>query len=389
VVERSSHCASPHPPGPPSSQLAKPHASPLPSFRLTSLSPLPKVESEIRILQQLSHDGLISYELIADEGSRISIVMAWAGAPLPQHRAEHAAAYSEDTARDMAHQLASALAFLHARGIVHRDIKPDNLGVQEDSRLQLFDWGEAITLAEAAAMGNRELSRRVGVAGTPLFMPPESLNHLTLRPSDDGSGREGGADGVPRLRATLSPALDVWGLGTVVFHLLAGRDIVPDSDWELEELADIVNGSDVTRLPEGVPASFAARDFLARCLERCPGRRASAAELLMHPWLRGAASRAEVEAARAADAAAARRALSGGASSGSLRRAGSGAGLAGMGMRRAGSGRLASAGSSGKLAAAVDGAPPPLVDGAAVCEVTVRMKPSGSCTSLTGQDRSR
>lgn len=86
----------------------------------TLLSPPPQVESEVAILRQLSHDGLISYEFIADEGSRISIVMAWAGVPLREHRTSHPAAYSEDTARHMAHQLASALAFLHSRGIIHR-----------------------------------------------------------------------------------------------------------------------------------------------------------------------------------------------------------------------------------------------------------------------------
>ncbi|GBF90090.1 hypothetical protein Rsub_02798 [Raphidocelis subcapitata] len=329
-----------------------------------------KVESEIRILQQLGHEGLISYELTADEGSRISIVMAWAGTPLREHRLAHPDEYSEDTARHMAHQLASALAFLHARGIVHRDIKPDNLGVAADQRLRLFDWGEAVTLAEVADMGDRELSRRVGVAGTPAFMPPESLCHLTHRPSDDGGGNRGAdEDGVPGLRATLGPALDVWGLGTVVYFLLAGRDIIADgSDYELEELADIIDCSSGVGLPEGTAASYAARDFLARCLERCPGRRAAAGELLSHPWLRGAATRAEVEAAREsarkAEAAAMRRSASGRL----LRSASSSS------MRRTLSGKLAPLGAGD--------AGPPLVDGAATCEVTVRMKPSGSRTSL-------
>lgn len=391
-----------------------PHASVL--CTLLSLSP-PQVESEIRILQQLRHDGLISYEFIADEGNKISIVMAWAGVPLREHRLANASAYTEDTARHMAHQLASALAFLHSRGIVHRDIKPDNLGVQCDERLQLFDWGEAVCLAELAGMSDRELSRRVGVAGTPLFMPPESLNHLTRRPSEDGSGSGDGMEGVPGLRSTLTPALDVWGLGTVVYFVLAGRDIfLGESAWELEELADVVNCSSGVALPEGVSASYAARDFLRRCLERCPARRASAGELLQHPWLRGAATYAEVEAARAADAAAAaaaaRRASSRCGSSSSLsslcsmRRASSarlidaasgGAGAragsaASMWRSNSSSGKLpiAADSASGKLSGAGGVSPPlskrpPLVEGAAVCEITLRMKPSASCSALSGR----
>ncbi|KAI8464551.1 MAG: kinase-like domain-containing protein [Monoraphidium minutum] len=368
-----------------------------------------KVESEIRILQQLRHDGLISYEFIADEGRRISIVMAWAGVPLREHRLAHRAAYTEDTARHMAHQLASALAYLHARGIVHRDIKPDNLGVQADDKLQLFDWGEAVALGEVAAMADRELSRRVGVAGTPLFMPPESLNHLVRRPSEDGGGCGGNGDGVPGLRSTLTPALDVWGLGTVVYYVLAGRDIfVGDSAWELEELADVTNCSSGVALPEGVAASYAARDFLRRSLERCPARRASAAELLKHPWLRGAATFADVEAAVAADAAAAaakQRALSRCNSVGSLSSLGGAAGGRRGGarsatpdagqpvsMRRCSSGRLPSeGGGSAKLPGGGfgGGAPlskrPSLVEGAAVCEITLRLRPSASCSALGAQ----
>jgi len=340
--------------------------------------------------------------------------MAWAGTPLRDHRLERPEVYNEDTARHMAQQLASALAFLHARGIIHRDIKPDNLGVQHDARLQLFDWGEAVTQAEAARMGDRELSRRVGVAGTPLFMPPESLNHVTRRPSEDGTvSDDSSSDGVPGLRSTLTPALDVWGLGTVVYFLLAGRDIfIGDSAWELEELADVVNCSSGVGLPEGTAASYAARDFLRRCLERCPQRRATAKELLQHPWLRGAETAAEVEAARAADAAAMRRSASATSllrrpSSGRLSRAASGGSNLGAtgsdGLpRRPSSGRLMRRPSSGKLAAADHQQPPAShkvvgtgdtpprpslreVEGAAVCEITVRMKPSSSCSALGQQ----
>jgi serine/threonine protein kinase len=317
-----------------------------------------QVESEIRILQQLRHEGLVSYAFIADEGSRISIVMPWAGTPLREHRAAAGAAYdSEDAARHIAHQLASALAYLHERGILHRDVKPDNCGVLEGERLRLFDWGEAVTLSEVAALGDKELSRRVGVAGTPLFMPPESLNHLTRRK---------GAGGAGDLRSTLTPALDVWGLGTVVYYVLAGRDIfVGDSDWELEELADVVNASDGVQLPECTRASYAARDFLARCLERCPARRATARELLGHPWLRGAASCSELEAALAADAAAAAR------RPGSVSSAGSGARrrAAGAGGARRGRGPRFSSSSSpavvGPRARTPNGGAPPPPAGAA------------------------
>jgi serine/threonine protein kinase len=155
------------------------------------------VESEIRILQQLRHEGLVSYAFIADEGSRISIVMPWAGTPLREHRAAAGAAYdSEDAARHIAHQLASALAYLHGRGILHRDVKPDNLGVLEGERLRLFDWGEAVSLADIA-----------GVRGAGLRPQPGRGRRLRARlgPCDWGEGGSPGAN-PRRLRHCARPA---------------------------------------------------------------------------------------------------------------------------------------------------------------------------------------
>lgn len=184
------------------------------------------------------------------------------------------------------------------QGIIHRDIKPDNIAVQRDHTVQLFDWGEALSLSQINGLNDRELARQAGIAGTPLFMPPEVLNYLTDRDRE--------APGEHALRRILTTKLDVWGLGAVLFFLLAGRDIfVADSEWELESLADLANASTGVELPEGVEASYAARDFLRCCLQRDPSRRASAQELSEHPWLFGAHSFADMAAAAEAAAAAA------------------------------------------------------------------------------------
>lgn len=184
------------------------------------------------------------------------------------------------------------------QGIIHRDIKPDNIAVQRDHTVQLFDWGEALSLGQINSLNDRELAKQAGIAGTPLFMPPEVLNYLTDRDRE--------CPGEHALRRILTTKLDIWGLGAVLFFLLAGRDIfVADCEWELESLADIASASTGVELPEGVQASYAARDFLRCCLQRDPTRRSSARELSEHPWLFGAHSFADMAAAAEAAAAAA------------------------------------------------------------------------------------
>lgn len=75
-----------------------------------------QVEKELAILQQLHHPHLVSFMFIADQGSRISIVMDWAGENLREHRTvTQSQQYTEDVARYMMYQLTSALVYMHSK----------------------------------------------------------------------------------------------------------------------------------------------------------------------------------------------------------------------------------------------------------------------------------
>jgi serine/threonine protein kinase len=208
--------------------------------------------------------------------------------------------------------------------------------------MKLFDWSEALQQDQLHALTDKQLAKVAGVAGTPLFMPPEALLFLTKARgstssrseedagsssscSDEASsssscstahapagcgcwGRQRLASGSSNphrqqhqhqlqhpqnqqagtLRGLTSTKLDIWGLGTVVYFLLAGRDILQDnSSYDLEDMAELVNASTGIKLPAKTQASPAAHDFLLRALQRDPAQRASAEELLRHPWLAG------------------------------------------------------------------------------------------------------
>jgi serine/threonine protein kinase len=206
------------------------------------------------------------------------------------------------------------------QGIIHRDIKPDNIGVQPDYTVKLFDWGEALLLDQLRSLTDKQLAKFAGIAGTPLYMPPEALLYLTKKGSTCSGSRGSTSSGSRSndassstskgcgqcgcccwvatssahehhqqqgtLRALTSPKLDVWGLGAVVYLLLAGKDIL-DSSYNLEDMAELLSASSGISLPAEVQASPAARDFVARVLEQDPAKRACARELLSHPWLSG------------------------------------------------------------------------------------------------------
>ena len=140
----------------------------------------------------------------------------------------------------LAWELARALAAAHTRGIVHRDVKPDNVLVAEGGPLKLADFG-------LAALEDQERLTSTGaVTGSLSYMAPERL--------DTGA---------------FSPASDVYAVGVTLFELLTGT--TPHAGQGAAHLIAEVMTRDAPSLLDvlpGVPAPLA--ELVARCLARDP-----------------------------------------------------------------------------------------------------------------------
>jgi serine/threonine protein kinase len=152
-------------------------------------------------------------------------------------------------------RVCDALAEAHRAGLVHRDVKPDNIFLQQTARgevVKLLDFGIAKVLAQDADAPAQETQ---GVLGTPAYLAPERLT------SDSYDGRA-----------------DVYSVGVVLYQMLSGRVPFPLSRGQGPLAMALAS---VTREPPpldvDVPASVA--ELLARSLSREPERRPTAAEL--------------------------------------------------------------------------------------------------------------
>ncbi|MFB7175453.1 serine/threonine-protein kinase [Streptomyces sp. NPDC056254] len=154
----------------------------------------------------------------------------------------------EEVVRRLAAGLTSALAEIHRAGLVHRDLKPDNVLLAEDG-VRVIDLGIART-TEGEAEGETGLTRTGWVVGSPAYMSPEQ------------------AEG-----HVLTPASDVFSLGSVLVMALTGRSPFAGTST-LKTLYDVVHTE-----PDlaGVPAGL--RDLVAGCLAKDPAARPSPAEL--------------------------------------------------------------------------------------------------------------
>lgn len=180
--------------------------------------------------------------------------------------------FDEQRASGLMCEIATALAFLHAKNIVHGDIKPENIMLTNDdnnsSSMRLIDFGQAFHEDKVA-----ERVRAIGSGvGTTAYAAPEFI-----RKSEAGA------------------AVDVWALGVVLYIVLCGRHpFDPTNDSSDDEIAKrIVVGDFACDSREWLCMSTQAQDLIERMLTVDPSARMTANEVLQHTWvLNGAAASA-------------------------------------------------------------------------------------------------
>jgi serine/threonine-protein kinase len=110
-----------------------------------------------------------------------------------------AEALPTDLALDIAIQITSALAAAHAAGIIHRDIKPDNVMVRADGLVKVLDFGIAkFTQAEGNEKKDPMETRAGAIIGTAAYMSPEQARG-----------------------AVIDPRTDIWSLGVILYEMVA------------------------------------------------------------------------------------------------------------------------------------------------------------------------
>ncbi|KAL7480553.1 hypothetical protein ACHAW6_006241 [Cyclotella cf. meneghiniana] len=202
------------------------------------------------------------------------------GKEMFDHLIEHGA-YSEADASRLVRQVASALDFIHGIGVVHADLKPENIMLRStrgNAFIKLIDFGcsEVLPNPDEESPGlrlpPRHLSHQEGA--TTAYCPPEAFS----------------AESVP-----LHPSADMWALGVIVYMMLLGRhpfDLTCDaSDEEIGERIreHRLPAFDITR-----HLSSSAMDLLSKLMDPDPNRRMTAHDMLHHPWVTGETAREEV-----------------------------------------------------------------------------------------------
>ncbi len=219
--------------------------------------------NEARAANAIGHRGIVE---VSDFGVLPSgapyLLMEFLDGQILAARIKAAGPLPPAAAFDIASQAASALDAAHARGVIHRDLKPDNLFLIQDPHLpgcemvKILDFGIA-KLAQPAVNAGDVRTRTGAILGTPRYMSPEQC-----RDSRDVDHRT-----------------DIYSLGVILYEMLAGEPPFVSSSWgELVHMhIGVVPAGLRTRIPD-LPESV--DQIVLRALEKDPaGRFQSMADL--------------------------------------------------------------------------------------------------------------
>lgn len=221
---------------------------------------------EVNSLRSLSHFHVLRFYDVAVAGSKLLIMTEFCSAGTLRHMIQQST-FSIPVVADVMFrrnvvQLLLGLSCLHGQNVVHGDLKPANILMDDFERIKLGDFGAARSLVHSTA-GPFPGKNRLTSMGTIDYMAPETI-----------------------LKGELTIKSDIWSLGCTLFHLVTG--LMPWNEhsrpWGILSKLQANEIFDLSPLDKTC-IDLSARQLIRSCLKYDPKARPSALELMLSPFL--------------------------------------------------------------------------------------------------------
>lgn len=194
---------------------------------------------EARAAGSLSHPNIVTIYEVGEDHGRHYIAMEFLEGQSLRDILDIEHTLPIDKAISIAIQICDALDYAHQKGVIHRDIKPDNIQILEENRVKITDFGIARIMDEPSITMDGQ------VFGTPSYMSPEQV---AGKPIDQRS--------------------DIFSLGVVLYEMLTGRK--PFTGDSVVSITYSIMNQDVI-IPPGIPPQL--ERILRKCLAKDPNNR--------------------------------------------------------------------------------------------------------------------
>ncbi|KAM6582521.1 hypothetical protein CsatB_009523 [Cannabis sativa] len=221
--------------------------------KIMKVGMIEQTKREISVMRLVKHPNVVEFYEVMATKTKIYFVMEYVkGGELFNKISK--GKLQEDMARKYFQQLISAVDYCHSRGVYHRDLKLENLLLDENGVLKVTDFGLS-ALVESRPEEHVVMLKTA--CGTPAYAAPEVL----CRRGYDGA------------------KADIWSCGVILFVLLAGY--LPFHDTNLMELYKKIGKANY-KCPNWF--SLEVRKLQARILNPNPNKRISIAKIMENPW---------------------------------------------------------------------------------------------------------
>ena len=198
----------------------------------------------------LDHPNIVKYIECIQTQAHINLILEYVEGGSLDHILKQNGKMGEHLVFIFVKQVLEGLVYLHDQGIIHRDIKGANLLLTKTGVVKLADFGHSIL---------NDKNKANSIAGSPYWMAPEVIEQ----------------------KGNISPKCDIWSLGSTIIQLLTTQP--PNHEFNMTAAMFRIVTDDCPPLPNDISPHL--RDFLLRCFVKDPEKRASARELLHHPWI--------------------------------------------------------------------------------------------------------
>ncbi|KAJ6580656.1 kinase [Mycena capillaripes] len=254
-------------------------------IKFQELSGLPnlyaQIKDELSVMELLHHPNIVEYYGIEVHRDKVYIFEEFCQGGSLGSLLEHGRIEDESIIQIYTMQMLDGLSYLHAQGIVHRDIKPDNILLDHRGVIKFVDFGAAKILAKNQRTIQRSRRGLDNASEAAPGLPPKGVNQNSLM----GTPMYMSPEIIKNERRGRHGAMDIWSLGCVVLEFATGKKPWSNLDNEWAILFHIGVATQHPPLPEPDQLSSLGIAFIKECLTIDPMLRPSADQLKDHLWL--------------------------------------------------------------------------------------------------------
>jgi len=223
------------------------------------------LEQEVTLLKEVYHENIIELFAVYETNAALFMIFDFCEKELGVYiKSQNNKVLSEADNRKLLLQLSSALKYLHANSIAHRDLKMENILVkthESDFTCKITDFGLAEKQTVGTMSGKREFLEQF--CGTPVYMAPEILR-----------------------KQSYSLNCDIWSLGLILYEAITGRFAFKRENMTEDDLIELIIKAEFNyndKILKTYPETAVA--VLRRMLQPDPAQRIQAGELHNCAWV--------------------------------------------------------------------------------------------------------